>query len=72
MLAWGSEACHRPERQHKAEDQPASADIDIGESQHIPEELPISLRIDAVDYGVCAIDHGLSSTTNRRAPNRPV
>jgi hypothetical protein len=44
----------------QAEDQPAAADIYVGEFEHVAEESPIRLRILTVDDDVGAGDQELA------------
>jgi hypothetical protein len=38
------------------EDQPATADVNPGESEHLADERPVGLRVGAVEDDMCSVD----------------
>ena len=39
------------------EDQPASAGVDPGKSEHVADEDPVGLRVGAVENDMCSVNH---------------
>src|SRR5678815_1770759 len=61
VLAVRFTGVHRYLGRWKSEDQPSTANVDVGEAQHIAEECAIRFSIGAVDDDVRAVDHVWSS-----------
>src|SRR6266852_3594251 len=57
VLSWPVCGMHGDLGWRQLEDQPATAGVDAGKSEHVTDEDPISLRVGAIENDVCSVDH---------------
>src|SRR3954452_9739184 len=53
------------------QDQPAAAGVDRASAEHIEKEVPIGLRIGAVEDDMCSGDHALSPRSTSETATMP-